>query len=161
MMEPKTEFLSRYSGAVFFNIWTVLFSAVAATGLIARDRRNALEQVKNAVITPGVYCLAQFLASLPFNFIAALTFQSIFHWLTNLNPNGEVFIYAVLVTCGHLLLMEVCLIRVRVRVKVAFIRVRVRVRVRIRAVLVTCEHFLLMEVRLFFDFIFITIPLSL
>lgn len=32
MMEPKTEFLSRYSGAVFFNIWTVLFSAVAATG---------------------------------------------------------------------------------------------------------------------------------
>ena len=32
MMERKTEFLSRYSGAVFFNIWTVLFSAVAATG---------------------------------------------------------------------------------------------------------------------------------
>lgn len=34
MMERKTEFLSRYSGAVFFNIWTVLFSAVAATGII-------------------------------------------------------------------------------------------------------------------------------
>lgn len=63
--------------------------------------------MKNAVIAPGTYCLAQFMASVPFNFIAALTFQSIFHWLTNINPDGEVFIYAVLITCGHLLLMEV------------------------------------------------------
>jgi hypothetical protein len=53
--------------------------------LLARDRRYALEQVKNAVIAPGVYCLAQFIASIPFNFIAALVFQSIFHWLTNIN----------------------------------------------------------------------------
>jgi hypothetical protein len=71
-----------------------------------------LEQVKNAVIAPGVYCLAQFIASIPFNFIAALVFQSIFHWLTNINPNGEVFIYAVLITCGHLLLMEAVMLSV-------------------------------------------------
>ena len=28
------------------------------------------------------------------------------HWMTNINPRGEPFIYAVLATCGHLLLME-------------------------------------------------------
>jgi hypothetical protein len=62
--------------------------------------------VKNAVIAPGLYYLAQFIVSIPFNFIAALVFQSTFHWLTNINPNGEVFIYSTLICWGHLLLME-------------------------------------------------------
>ena len=105
-LRPKTSNFGEYSGAIFFNMWTVLFSAVAATGLLARDRRQAVEQVKNAVISPSLYCLGQLVVSIPFNFIAALTFQSIFHWLTNINPNRESFIYSVLITCGHLLLME-------------------------------------------------------
>lgn len=79
---------------------------MAATGLLAADRRQAIEQVKNAIITPAVYCLAQFVVSLPFNFVISLAYQAIFHWLINMNPNGESFIYAVLITCGHLLLME-------------------------------------------------------
>jgi hypothetical protein len=111
-LRAYTDILPQYAGAVFFNIWTVLFSAVAATGLMARDRRVAIEQIKNAVVSPAVYCLAQLVASLPFNFIAALTFQSIFHWLSNINPDGESFIYAVLITCGHLLLMEASMLAV-------------------------------------------------
>ena len=103
---PETEFLPRYSGVVFFGIWTVLFSAIASTGLLARDRRQAVEQVKNAATTPAVYCLAQFIASLPFNLIASLAFQSIVHWMTNLHPNGEAFLYGICITWGHLLLME-------------------------------------------------------
>jgi ABC-type multidrug transport system ATPase subunit/ABC-type multidrug transport system permease subunit len=105
-LQPKTANFGEYSGAIFFNMWTVLFSAVAATGLLARDRRQAVEQIKNAVISPSLYCLGQLVVSIPFNFVAALTFQSIFHWLTNINPNRESFIYSVLLTCGHLLLME-------------------------------------------------------
>eukprot|EP01036_Dinobryon_divergens_P033941 gene33941-43849_t len=112
LLTPETEFLPLYAGAVFFNIWTILFSAVAATGLLARDRRQALEQIKNAVITPKTYCLAQFIVSIPFNFIASLIFQAIFHWLTNINPDGESFIYAVLITCGHMLLMEALMLTV-------------------------------------------------
>ena len=56
--------------------------------------------------TPGLYCTAQFIASVPFNFVAAFVFQCIFHWMININPNGESFFYAILITCGHLLLME-------------------------------------------------------
>lgn len=105
-LKTNTKYLADYSGVIFINIWTVLFSAVTATGLLASARRQAVEQVKNAVMTPQVYCLAQFVASVPFNFLISLVFQSILHWMTNLNPQGEPFIYAVLVTCAHLLLME-------------------------------------------------------
>jgi ABC-type multidrug transport system ATPase subunit len=105
-LTPETIYASKYSGAAFFNTWAVLFSAVAATGLLARDRRQAVEQVKNAVVCPAIYCFAQLLVSLPFNFIAALIFQSVFHWLSRINPNWESFLYAVLITWGHLLLME-------------------------------------------------------
>ena len=105
-LRPETVYISRYSGAAFFNIWAVLFSAVAATGRLAKDRRQAVEQVKNAVVCPALYCFAQLMVSLPFNFIAALIFQSVFHWLSRINPNWESFLYAVLITWGHLLLME-------------------------------------------------------
>lgn len=43
--------ISKYSGSVFFSIWTTLFSAVAATGLLASDRRLAIEQVKTIYLT--------------------------------------------------------------------------------------------------------------
>ena len=105
-LSPETSYLARYTGAVFFSMWAVTVSVVASCGLLARDRRQAVEQVKNAIISPGMYCLSQFLVSIPFNFISALIFQSIFHWLVNVNPNGESFLYGILITCGHLLLME-------------------------------------------------------
>ena len=103
---PESKNIVQHSGAIFFNMWTTLFSAVAATGNLASDRRQAVEQIKNSVINPSLYYFAQFMVSLPFNFIAALVFQSVFHWLTSINPNKESFIYSVLLTCGHLLLME-------------------------------------------------------
>jgi ABC-type multidrug transport system ATPase subunit/ABC-type multidrug transport system permease subunit len=103
---PESQNFVQYSGAIFFNMWTALFSAVAATGNLASDRRQAVEQIKNSVIKPSLYYFAQFMISLPFNFVTALIFQSVYHWLTNINPNKESFIYSVLLTCGHLLLME-------------------------------------------------------
>jgi ABC-type multidrug transport system ATPase subunit len=105
-LSPETSYLTRYTGAIFFNIWTTLFSVVASTQFFARDRRQAVEQVKNAIISPGMYCSSQFLVSVPFNFISALAFQSIFHWLSRINPDRESFIYAVVITFGHLILME-------------------------------------------------------
>lgn len=102
----ETDYLVRYSGAVFFSIWICLFSAVAATGHFARDRRQAVEQVRNAVVSPTMYCFCQMLASVPFNFVCSLTFQSIFHWLSRINPNRESFIYSVLLTWAHLMLMD-------------------------------------------------------
>ena len=122
-LQTNASILGQYSGALFFNIWTVLFSAVAATGLLAADRRQAIEQVKNAVIVPSIYCLAQFAVSIPFNFFCAVVFQSIFHWLTNINPHGEAFIYSIMITCGHLLLMEAIMLTVVAVLKNAMLSV--------------------------------------
>jgi ABC-type multidrug transport system ATPase subunit/ABC-type multidrug transport system permease subunit len=105
-LSPETSNLPKYTGALLFNMWTIMFSVVSATGLIARDRRQVVEQVKNAVLGPGTYCFAQFVASLPFNFVAALVFQSVFHWLTNINPDSMAFLYSLFISWGHLLLME-------------------------------------------------------
>ena len=109
---PETQNIIMYTGACFFNTWTVLFSCLAATNLMTRDRRQAVEQIKNAVISPGMYCAAQFIASLPFNFVAALAFQSVFHWLTHISPSKASFFYAIVVAFGHLLLMEAFMLTV-------------------------------------------------
>eukprot|EP01033_Poteriospumella_lacustris_P003037 gene3037-2222_t len=122
-LDTETEKIPQYSGAIFFNIWTALFSAVAATGLLAADRRQAIEQVKNAVLTPSVYCLAQLIVSVPFNFTAAVIYQSIFHWLIDINPRGESFIYAILISCGHFMLMEAIMLTVVAVLKNAMLSV--------------------------------------
>lgn len=111
-LKTETSQIAEYSGAIFFNIWTALFSAVAATGLLASDRRLAIEQVKNAVLLPSGYCLAQLVVSIPFNLVAAVIYQSIFHWLIDINPSGESFIYAILLSAGHFLLMEAIMLTV-------------------------------------------------
>lgn len=79
--------------------------------------------MKNAVITPGVYCLAQFIVSIPFNFVASVVYQAVFHWLININPDGESFGYAILITCGHLLLMEAIMLSVVAALKNAMLSV--------------------------------------
>lgn len=122
-LSPNTENISQYSGAIFFSIWTILFSTVSATGIYASDRRQAVEQVKNAVISPGIYCLAQFIASVPFNWMCSFIFQCIFHWLINMNPNGESFVYGIFITFGHMMLMEAIMLSVVAVLKNAMLSV--------------------------------------
>eukprot|EP01041_Mallomonas_annulata_P005158 gene5158-10306_t len=109
-LQPRSNNLQRYAGAIFVSIWIALIGAIPATGLLERDHRQVVEQVKNAIVTPGIYCLAQFLVSVPFLLGESLMFQSIFHWLSNINPDGEVFTYTWLLTTAHLLMMEALLL---------------------------------------------------
>lgn len=122
-LSPKISLIPQYSGAIFFNIWTTLFSAVAATGLLAADRRQAVEQVKNGVMCPEAYCLAQFIVSVPFNLVVSIVYQAIFHWLIDLNPIFETFIYGIVITVGHLLLMEAIMLTVVAILKNAMLSV--------------------------------------
>jgi hypothetical protein len=105
-LDPNTENLGDYSGAIFFAIWCTLFAAVGATALIASDRRQAVEQVKNNVLTPGIYCAGQFLASIPYNLICALIFQIVFLALTKISDQYDKIIYGIALTFSFLLLME-------------------------------------------------------
>lgn len=93
-------------GAIFFSLWTVLFGAVGSTGLVAADRRQSFEQIKNGIITPLVYCTGQYIATVPYNLLCAIVFQAVFHWLTNINPLFVSFVYGIMLTFGLLTTME-------------------------------------------------------
>lgn len=105
-LETNTSELVKYSGSIFFSIWATLFAAVGSTGLIASDRRQSFEQIKNGIITPAISCASMFLASLPYNCVCAFAFQLIFHWVSRINPSGEAFMYGVVLTMGHMMMME-------------------------------------------------------
>jgi hypothetical protein len=105
-LDANVENLGDYSGAIFFAIWCTLFAAVGSTALVASDRRQAVEQVKNNVLTPGIYCLGQLTASVPYNFICALIFQAVFLALTNISTKFDQIVFGILLTFAHLVLME-------------------------------------------------------
>jgi energy-coupling factor transporter ATP-binding protein EcfA2 len=109
-LKPVTSMMPQYSGSIYFSAWTTMAGAIWATKAHAQDRVRVLEQMKNDVMTPSVYCIAQFLVSLlPFLLIAVI-FQSIYHWLTNLNGTAECFVYVICITFGNMLVMEAILL---------------------------------------------------
>ena len=105
-LDPNVENLGYYSGAIFFAIWCTLFAAVGATALIASDRRQAVEQVKNNVLTPGIYCTGQLFASIPYNLICAIIFQTVFLSLTKISDQVDKIVYGIALTFALLMLME-------------------------------------------------------
>jgi ABC-type multidrug transport system ATPase subunit len=105
-LTPSLDNITGYFGAIFFTVWTVLFAAVASTEFFAADFHFTVEQIKNAVVTPALYCVSQFVMSLPFNFAAAVVFQSIFHYMTDVYPDSENYTFGIMLNLAHLLLME-------------------------------------------------------
>jgi ABC-type multidrug transport system ATPase subunit len=105
-LQPNTNNLTSYVGAMFTAAISVMLTAISATGLYARDRREAVDRVKNGFYSPGLYVLTQFLASAFYNWFLAFVFTCIFHWLTNINPNKISFIYDIFISWGHIMLME-------------------------------------------------------
>jgi hypothetical protein len=108
-LQPETKNLNAYSGAMFSTALAVMLAAVAATGLYARDRREAVDRIKNGFYTPGIYVFTQYLASGFYNWFLCFVFTCIFHWVTNLNPNKICFIFDIFISWGHLMLMEAAL----------------------------------------------------
>jgi ABC-type multidrug transport system ATPase subunit len=109
-LETKTNQLNSYSGAMFSAAIAVMLTAISATGLYARDRREAVDRIKNGFYSPGLYVLTQFMVSAFYNWFLAFVFTCIFHWLTNINPNKISFIYDIFISWGHILLMESALL---------------------------------------------------
>lgn len=59
----------------------VLFVVVAAVPAFAVDRRTALQEMLNGAYGPAMYCLSQFIASIPYIMLSAFVYQTVFHWL--------------------------------------------------------------------------------
>lgn len=108
-LETETSEIATYVGAAFTTAVAVMLSAVSSTALFARDRREAVDRIKNGYYHPGVYVWSQFLVSMCYKFIATIVFVCVYHWAVNLNPTLECFLYDLLITWGHLILMDAVL----------------------------------------------------
>ena len=106
---------------MFFATIACCLTAVSATAIFAKDRYEAVDRVSNGIYTPGAFILAQLISAAIYNLIVAFIFICIFHWLTNLNPNGECFIYDIVVNWGVMMLMESFLLVVLELVKNDFL----------------------------------------
>eukprot|EP01041_Mallomonas_annulata_P009437 gene9437-19601_t len=109
-LPKKTEYIGRISGTIFIHTWIALLSVSQAGGLYTIDCREQIELIKNSAVTPSVICIAQFLVSMPFNFLVSVIYNVMFFWLTNISDSGETFIFVIFLTFGYLLLMEAILL---------------------------------------------------
>lgn len=100
------EYLTEISGANFMNIWVVLFAVVASAPTFCVDRRQVQGDYVNGAYSLLSYGIAQFIASLPFIFGAAILFQLPLHWMVGFNDWFGAFAYAVLMSLALMLLME-------------------------------------------------------
>ena len=109
-LKPDIRNVPMYAGAIFSGMTIVVITACASTFRLAEDRKLIRDLVCNGLVDYPTYILAQFLSSIPYNALASLAFQSIFFWLSNMNPSATVFFYVVFITFGHLLLMEAAML---------------------------------------------------
>jgi hypothetical protein len=73
-LQATTNNIPNYAGAMFFSAISVSLTAVSATAIFAKDRREAVERVANGFYSPGIYVLAQFLASTVYTFVVGFVF---------------------------------------------------------------------------------------
>lgn len=66
---------AQLAGALFYNIWAVLFAVIAAAPAFATDRRHARAEILGGQYKVETYCAAQFAASLPYFAVIALAYQ--------------------------------------------------------------------------------------
>jgi hypothetical protein len=109
-LQTNTGEIGSYVGAMFFTAIAVMLTAVASTALFAKDRREAVDRIKNGFYTPGLYVGNQFLVSSIYNWFASFIFVCIFHWLTMIGgKSSECFVFDIFISWGHLMLMEAAL----------------------------------------------------
>ena len=73
-LQATTNNIPNYAGAMFFSGISVSLTAVSATAIFAKDRREAVERVANGFYNPGIYVLTQFLASTVYTFAVGCIF---------------------------------------------------------------------------------------
>jgi ABC-type multidrug transport system ATPase subunit len=98
--------LNELAGAMFFNVWVVLFAAIGATPIFVRDRAIVENEYLNGAYEFGTHVLALFLAALPYHLLTAIIYQSIVWFLVGFHDAFEPWLFAVLSTLSLLLLME-------------------------------------------------------
>jgi hypothetical protein len=77
-------------------MWSTLFSVLSAIPLYCMERRLVQGEVVNGAYKFSTHCVAQFLVTLPFNFVAAFVYELCLHWMVGFNDWFPAFVYSVL-----------------------------------------------------------------
>ena len=102
-------------GALFFKVWVILFVAISGTPIMVRDRLVFENEYLNQTYRASTYCLATFLASLPYHLVSAVVYEAIVWYLVGFNDGGAQWVFSVASTFSLLLMMEgISLITVQV-----------------------------------------------
>ncbi|EDQ89335.1 uncharacterized protein MONBRDRAFT_32401 [Monosiga brevicollis MX1] len=104
--------LTEVTGALFMNIWVVLFSVVAGAPTFCVDRRVVQQDYVNGAYRLSSFCVSQFIASMPYTFICALAYEIPLHFMAGFNDAFDAFAYAVLTAFALMLLMEAIVLTV-------------------------------------------------
>ena len=98
--------LNELSGAIFFKVWTILFVATFGTPLFVRDRLVFQNEHLNGLYKAWTFCLATFLASVPYQLLSAIIYEGVLWFLVGFNDALEPFVFSAASTFALLLMME-------------------------------------------------------
>lgn len=87
--------LNEVTSIAFLWNWAPLYFALASVPSFCISRRQGLNGFASDQHTIFQYCLAQFIASMPFCFVSALAFIVPNFWLSGVNLQAEAFGYAI------------------------------------------------------------------
>ena len=98
--------LNELSGAIFFKVWVILFVSIGGTPIFVRDRLVFQNEHLNGSYRAWTFCLATFLASVPYQLLSAIVFEGVLWFLVGFNDAMEPFVFSVASSFALLLMME-------------------------------------------------------
>ena len=91
----EVDALTEVAAIAFLWSWSPLYFALTSVPAFCTHRLTSLTAYAGDQHTIGQFCLAQFVASIPFNLIGAVLFMLPVHLLTGINDSFECFLYGV------------------------------------------------------------------
>jgi ABC-type multidrug transport system ATPase subunit len=109
-LKPETESLTEITGCIFFGLWCSLYLTMGNIPVFLEDRYDAVNNYASGRHSFGTYCIAQFVAALPWQFMCATTFTTLIYWIPfynwTISEDPEAFVYAICTSMVMMLTQE-------------------------------------------------------
>eukprot|EP00040_Diaphanoeca_grandis_P014174 m.71733 g.71733 ORF g.71733 m.71733 type:complete len:1293 (-) comp24386_c0_seq1:191-4069(-) len=100
------ENLNEISAIAFFWSWAPLYFASSSIASFCQYRRECLNAYASDQLTYWQHCVAQFIASIPFNIVCAVLLMVPLHWLSQANMTFATFGYGLVICFSMGVLMD-------------------------------------------------------
>jgi hypothetical protein len=97
-------------GLTNLQLWCILFVIGTSAPTFCTSFTITLQEFSNGAFGIPTHTAAQFVTGVPFNFVSALVFSSVFHWMVGMHDTLEAFAFTVLMAFVLLECMEVLVV---------------------------------------------------